>query len=571
MDNKIGIDRKYGNGILTLVMVMLFMFFIVQTLFNTKGEPREAIVAVSMLNSGNWILPQSFGTDIPYKPPFLAWCIAAFSWLLGGEVTECTSRLPSVVAAIVMILAINRFFRGNSRSQMVGAATAWVTLSSIEVFRAATACRVDMVLTMFMVCAMFALYTFFKRGCKGFLPWWAILLMSGAVLTKGPVGMVLPCLALGVFRLCEGDRFWPLFGRLALSGVLACVIPAAWYYAAYLQGGESFKELAMEENFGRMTGTMSYESHFNPAYYNLITLATGMLPYTLLAVMALFVVRWKAAGEWVKSLRSQFAAATPLTKFAIVVALVVLVFYTIPKSKRSVYLLPMYPFLAYFIVLLVGWLSERHIKVMKVFTRVMAALAVAVPVVYIVMISGAADHVKAVERLGFAPTLRSEVIGILLGALCVFIGIGSWRGASQRLGGDTPRFFGGIFGDASMSIFAVYIMLNIAVLPTLLSAKSDRYVAADIEQHVGAGETVYSHVEAPMLRFFTVNFYMRDNLRVFESEMPRKGTLLVGEKDFEELKTRYKGRYRFKKVYEGTQKSCDVKQIPILVQFFRLK
>lgn len=37
--------------------------------FNTKGEPREAIVALSMLMSGDWVLPVSFGSDIPYKPP----------------------------------------------------------------------------------------------------------------------------------------------------------------------------------------------------------------------------------------------------------------------------------------------------------------------------------------------------------------------------------------------------------------------------------------------------------------------------------------------------------------------
>lgn len=77
-----------------------------ETLFNTKGEPREAIVAVSMLESGDWILPVSYGADIPYKPPFLAWLIAGFSLLLnGGVVNEFTSRLPSALAAVAMIAA----------------------------------------------------------------------------------------------------------------------------------------------------------------------------------------------------------------------------------------------------------------------------------------------------------------------------------------------------------------------------------------------------------------------------------------------------------------------------------
>ena len=32
--------------------------------FSTKGEPREAAVAVSMLETGNWVLPQVYANEI---------------------------------------------------------------------------------------------------------------------------------------------------------------------------------------------------------------------------------------------------------------------------------------------------------------------------------------------------------------------------------------------------------------------------------------------------------------------------------------------------------------------------
>ena len=81
--------------------------------FSTKGEPREAIVAVSMLQNDNWILPINNGGDIAYKPPFFHWCIAALS-LPAGEVTEFTSRLPSALAAIIMAIACFLFFARRS-------------------------------------------------------------------------------------------------------------------------------------------------------------------------------------------------------------------------------------------------------------------------------------------------------------------------------------------------------------------------------------------------------------------------------------------------------------------------
>lgn len=64
--------------VLFIALVILWVPWLGETLFYSKGEPREAVVAVSMLNSGNWVLPVSCGTEIPFKPPFLAWLIAIF-------------------------------------------------------------------------------------------------------------------------------------------------------------------------------------------------------------------------------------------------------------------------------------------------------------------------------------------------------------------------------------------------------------------------------------------------------------------------------------------------------------
>ncbi len=84
-------NESYIPGAATMVFLaaaVLLLPWLGETLFNSKGEPREAIVAVSMLESGNWILPVSYGADIPYKPPFVAWIIAAFAWLFNGGVVN---------------------------------------------------------------------------------------------------------------------------------------------------------------------------------------------------------------------------------------------------------------------------------------------------------------------------------------------------------------------------------------------------------------------------------------------------------------------------------------------------
>ena len=273
--------------LLLIISVLTIIPYLGLTNFHTKGEPREAIVAVSMLQNDNWILPINNGGDIAYKPPFFHWCIAALS-LPAGEVTEFTSRLPSALAAIVMTLMCFLFFAKRGRND-IAFLVSLLLISGFEVHRAAMASRVDMVLTCFIVLALLQLYRWWEHHLRG-IPVWAILFMSIATLTKGPVGIILPCAVLGIFLLLQKISLWKALYKIIPIALLSCVLPFLWYYAAYQQGGDAFLQLVMEENFDRFLGKMSYQSHEQPVvYYIYITLA-GWLPWSLLVVMSLFVL-----------------------------------------------------------------------------------------------------------------------------------------------------------------------------------------------------------------------------------------------------------------------------------------
>ena len=75
--------KSYFWPLVALCVVSLFLF-LGQTFFNTRGEPREAVVALSMLQQGNWVLPVNNGVELAFKPPFFHWCIAAISTVAGA-------------------------------------------------------------------------------------------------------------------------------------------------------------------------------------------------------------------------------------------------------------------------------------------------------------------------------------------------------------------------------------------------------------------------------------------------------------------------------------------------------
>ena len=144
--------KSYFWPLVALCVVSLFLF-LGQTFFNTRGEPREAVVALSMLQQGNWVLPVNNGVELAFKPPFFHWCIAAIS-TVAGAVNEYTSRMPSALALSAMVL-VGYVFYAKRRGAEVAFIAALLTLTNFEVHRAGVACRVDMVLTAMMVIALY--------------------------------------------------------------------------------------------------------------------------------------------------------------------------------------------------------------------------------------------------------------------------------------------------------------------------------------------------------------------------------------------------------------------------------
>ena len=537
---------KYNKALwlITILAIVMLIPFLGLSDFNTKGEPREAVVAYTMLEHGNWILPINNGGDIPYKPPFFHWCIAFFSLFI-GHVNEFTSRLPSAVSLVLMTIGGFVFYAKRKNTQ-ISLTAAILTLTAFEVHRAGINCRVDMVNTAFMVGAMYLLYRWWEKG-KHQLPWLAILCMSGATLTKGPVGIILPCFVMGVFMLTQRENFWGIVWRMALTALLSLIIPFCWYYAAYLQGGDEFLRLVKEENIDRFMGKMAYESHENPAWYNLLTLITGWLPYTLLLLFSLFILPWKKFSK--TRFLENAKKATPLQVFTWLAFLLVLFFYCIPKSKRSVYLLPCYPFMAYLIAEYIVWMMKEKMGALKVYAGVIASLAVILVIATLVIRTGcipdtifhgkhAADNIAMLHAIGDSHSFLFNVcqMFLLIGAYHIF------KALKKK---ETSQ----ILKYTLVMIIAIFITLDSTLQPAVLNTKADKHLAPVIEKKFDTSK-LYSYMSVDMLHFFSLNFYLGDKIQQFDKVLPQDGVLMIPEEDMPAFKEKFGKDYTFQKVWE---------------------
>lgn len=527
--------------------------------FHTKGEPREAVVAYSMLESGDWVLPRNNGGEIPYKPPFFHWTVAAASVVTGGTVGEFSSRLPSALALIAMTM-MGFVFYARRKGQTVGLLAALVSLTAFELHRAGANCRVDMMLTALTVCSLYLFYRYYERGLKG-VPWLAILLMSCATLTKGPVGSVIPCLAFGVFLLLRGVNFFKAFGLLAAWGLASFILPLCWYYAAWLDGGQEFLDLVMEENFGRMTNTMSYDSCVNPWHYNFLTLAGGYVPWILLVILSLFSfkkirqgIHFKAPGKVVGWLKN----ADPVDLFSAVCIFVIFLFYCFPQSKRSVYLMPIYPFIAYFLARYMIYLVKVKSKAVKIYGSVLAVLGVLLTAAVLLVKLGCVPESMFTGRNAAQDIAMMREIKNLSGLWAVFLlvpfilGI-LWFRFMRRERGYDVRYLYAI----CMLTFGIYIALDGAILPRVLNAKSKQPVAMAIDRIAPASSgNLYEFIEEGELaagdpvHFFELNFYLGDRIANFRKCAPSDGYLLITDTDAANYLPRFAEEgYRFIPLY----------------------
>lgn len=522
-----------------LLAAFMLMPFIGLEDFYTKGEPREAVVAMSMLNEGNWILPVNNGSDIAFKPPLFHWLIAVFS-LPAGHVSEYTSRLPSALALIILIVGTFGFYM-RRKGALRASIASMLLLTSFEVMRAGTACRVDMLLTMFIVGALYLLYNWYDKGKRG-LPVLAILAMSGAVLTKGPVGIILPCLAMFIFMLLRGERFWKTVGRFVAIALLASILPAIWYVAAYRQGGQGFLQLFMEENFARFAGKMSYESHVHPFTYNILTLITGWLPWTILILASLFVLPWKNYTARLKAFKrnnmwKRFInfchSCDALNMFTWTSFLTILVFYCIPASKRSTYLLPCYPFIAMLLTQYFSWIWNRTRRPMVIYTIIIACTATLLSLVYLAVRTNLVPetifhghhaywNILMMRALSVSRTNIADYVLALLPAIAgITAMVMMWRKKYEE------RVVGNI---SFLLVFSIYISLNGFYLPRLLNTTSSKPLAQRIEQTF-PNERVYQFCGSSMMRFFGTDYYLNDRLNQFEVDRPAKGVLMIAARD----------------------------------------
>jgi 4-amino-4-deoxy-L-arabinose transferase-like glycosyltransferase len=551
--------------------------------FSTKGEPREAAVSVSMLESGNWILPKAYADEFAYKPPMAHWLIALFS-LPQGHVSPFTSRLPSALAYMALMAFTLLFFGKKGRFQEAFIATL-LLLTCVEIHRAGMTARVDMLLTLFTVTGLMQLFRWEDDlELKG-LPLIIPVMLSGAILTKGPVGLILPVFVFGVYLfLLRKYSFPKIIKSVVYISLSSLFIPSVWYIEAWRQGGTDFLNVILAENFGRFfhlnPENINYDlGHENGAWYNLVTLIAGFVPWTLLLFFSLFGLKIsKPDGPlkvWLQKVWRGILAMDKIKLFSLTAAVCIVFFYSIPSSKRSVYLMPAYPFIALFISQFFLYLSEHRSKVTRLFTSVLAIIVSVVTAVTLLQMTGVTDirslagqYVSGAATLDTLHTVAKALSPNALSCSILALVLLSLLTVCYQI---KKKINIKILYAAIFLVFCTNLFIDGVIMREIRNEGSARPFAEAVGRDFAPDKTdVYVMNDLrKYANMYGMNFYLGNSFRNFETAQPQSGYFLAAEKDFPAITQRYAANYVFQVLRISDKIIGDVRSRIVLSRFTR--
>jgi 4-amino-4-deoxy-L-arabinose transferase-like glycosyltransferase len=307
--------------------------------------PRE------MLETGDYLNPRFNYRARLNKPPLSYWIVAPFYKLLG--VSESAERLPIVLGALIMMATA--YGLGRIVFSIDAGLLAAIALAAAPRFLMfSRRIMIDVYLAVFMGLALLMFLLAERTPARRRL--YLILMYASiglGIMTKGPVAAALPAAALIVY-LAIYRRLEKLREMMLPTGfVIIAAIVLPWYIAIYLQHGWGHIEtFILQDNLSRYTqavwGPRRGIFFYGPA------LIGDLFPWSLF----LLPLAWFGVRRLWFTYRGKVQPGSDLRGPAVLAiwSAVIVVFFSLSKSKEDLYILPIYPAAA---ALVGGLLASR--------------------------------------------------------------------------------------------------------------------------------------------------------------------------------------------------------------------
>ena len=316
-------NERLTSAVALLCLVALYFWGNGALPVTAPVEVNYAQTAKEMLAAGDFLSPQIYGNYWYDKPIFFYWeLLAAFS-VFG--VTDFAARFfPALFAAAG--LGLTYAFARRLYDERTAFWSALILGTSVLYSFLAKLILTDLSLFVFFGGTLAAFYIGYRERRRSFF-YIAYACAGLAVLTKGPIGFLLPGLIILIFLIAARDL--SALGRICLpTGLLVfAAVCAPWYVYMYLVHGADFVNTFLGIH-NVLRATVSEHAQWDVWYFYLGIYVLGMFPWSFALPLALFRA-WRVRP-----------VVETRTLFLLVWAIVVPVFFQMMATKYPTYSFP---------------------------------------------------------------------------------------------------------------------------------------------------------------------------------------------------------------------------------------
>jgi len=433
-------------GLLVALCLIVFFINLGGPKLWDRDEPRNAGCAIEMIEAADWVVPRFNDELRTHKPVLLYWLMITAYSVFG--VSEFSARFFSAVMGMMTVLLtydMGRRLFGATAGLWAGICLA-TTLMFTVASRAATP---DAPLIFFVALGLWTYVFFsFREGDEAestepnYYPtqWWQVALLYGAlglaVLSKGPVGLVLPTAIIGMFLLIMRlppapptttwwqwgvslvRPFFPIhflktvwFMRPVLAIVACLGVALPWYIWVAARDFRWIEGFFLDHNLNR--AVTSFEGHSGPPIYYLLAICVGFFPWSVFFTPMLWDLR--------QQLRTDTKTRAALIFCCCWVAVWMGAF-SIAQTKLPSYITPLYPGLALITGLFVTRVIEKRTELSARWLDLSFGLTTVVGVMLVIALALLAGQFLPGEEL-------VALVGLLL---VVGGGLAWWRKSQQN-------------------------------------------------------------------------------------------------------------------------------------------
>ena len=316
-------NERLTSTVAILCLVVLYFWGNGALAVTAPVEVNYAQTAKEMLAAGDYLSPQIYGNYWYDKPIFFYWeLIVAFS-VFG--VTDFAARFfPALFAAVGLVMTYA--FARRLYDERTAFRAAIILGTGVLYSFLAKLILTDMSLFVFFGGTLAAFFIgYYEREQKYF--YIAYACAGLAVLTKGPIGLLLPGLVILVFLALARDL--SALRRMCIpTGLLVfAAVCAPWYIYMYFVHGADFVNTFLGIH-NVLRATVSEHAQWDVWYFYLGIYFIGMFPWSFALPLALYRV-WRIRPD-----------IDVRTLFLLVWAIVVPVFFQFMATKYPTYSFP---------------------------------------------------------------------------------------------------------------------------------------------------------------------------------------------------------------------------------------